>query len=360
MKTCRNCGRERTRESRSRSRCDCIPDGFWEFPAVISAVRDLDAAEVIRLLHAQKPQLTREALAEMTLVSSATISRILSGAPLTRMRPSRRALQELGAPQSNEVSAPDSGLADRVSHLLARPERVDAGAVDALASLLAAQRRLDDEVGAEATLPLGRAHAQTASVAADRARGPHAHTMRLVAAEWHQFDGWLHASTGRLDQAEVILRRSEGLAQELQDGPLVAQARNFLAYIARRRGDAVGITTGFLHAFHTPGAHPAQRVGDAIQAAHGYALLGEVDQAQRLLDQAAHMADQAAALPPPPTAYWLDANFHRLNLGLAHTGLGNEDVACDLLASGLAGLPVEQQGADWTREYRDALERLRC
>lgn len=362
MATCRRCGRIRYNGSPSQ-RCACVPAEFWESPQVAAAARDLDAAQVVRLLHVQAHHLNRSALAELTGLSPSSISRILAGGPIKRVGTAREVLHALGAPRPGTLasSLPSDGhgeAAERIAQLLEQPDQVDAAAVEAMASLLAVQRRLDDEVGAEAILPLARAHADTASAAAHRARGPHARALRVVAAEWRQFDGWLHASTGRLEQAEAILRHAEALAREVEEGPLLAQARNFRAYIARRRGDAPAIAAGFLAAFHTPGAHPAQRVGDAIQAAHGHALLGERQRAQELLDEAARVAEQAAALPPPPTAYWLTPTFHHLSLGLAHTGLGNTDVARDLLTSGLAGLPVEQQGADWTQEYRNALERL--
>ncbi|GAB3724202.1 hypothetical protein [Nocardiopsis nanhaiensis] len=321
------------------------------------AIQDEDAATVIRLAHHQLPHMSREALARITGLSTGTIHRLLLGAPLMRLDRNRQALMGLGAPEHlhHDTASPLTSHADQVQHLLDRPERVDAATIEVVTRMLATQRRLDDLIGAEAVLPSARSHAAAMAAAADRARGPHSAALRTVAAEWVQFEGWLLASAGQLDQAVTVLERAAALAKEVNQGPLVAQARNFLGYIARRRGDAPTLLAWFSAAWHTPGAHPAQRVGDAIQAAHGHALLGEYEQAQRTLDSGMRIAEVAAALPPPPTAYWLTPTFHHLNLGLAHIGLGNTDVARDLLTTGLDHLPAEQQGADWTHEYRHAL-----
>lgn len=356
---CGNCGRSRT--SPGRGGCPCIPDSFWRSELVVRALADRDAATIIRLAHHHLPRLSQEAIARMSGLASSTIHRIISGAPLSRVDRNNQALLGLGAPTPGSQQDPGQAPVDLtpVQRLLDRPERVDGAAVSVLGSMLAAQRRLDDHVGAQAMLPSARSHAAIMTVAADQARGPRSAELRLLAAEWVQFEGWLLASTGRLDRAVPVLERAAVLAQELGDGPLIAQARNFLAYIARRRADAPRVVSGFLQAFHTDGAHPAQRAGDAIQAAHGHALLGHGDQARYLLDEAAQMAEQARALPPPPTAYWLTDTFHQLNLGLAHAGLGQADVAADLISSGLHGLPADQRGADWTTEYREALEMAR-
>jgi ATP/maltotriose-dependent transcriptional regulator MalT len=237
--------------------------------------------------------------------------------------------------------------------------QVDKPSVKAFAQVLATQCRLDDLLGAEALVTLTRAQAHVATMLADQARGPHAHDLRLVAAEWIQSDGWLHASTGRFTTALPLLDDAEDAAQELGASTLVAQARNFRGYIYRQRGDAPGLVRHFLNAYTTVGAHPAQLVGDAIQAAHGHALLGERDQARMLLDEASVLAESAATMAPPRTAYWLTPTCHHLNLGLAHLGLGEKDVAADRLRTGLDGLPVDQRDADWTTEYRQALSEAR-
>ena len=325
-------------------------------------MRTKDAAKVIRLLLSHTPSLNREAIVRMTGLAQSTVSRICDGASLRRVDKCQQALHGLGAQTAIEnlaLTSLDEEALGRVHWLVNQAGRVDASSVNAFARILAAHRRLDDVVGAQALVELTRAQARTATMLADQARGPHAHALRLVAAEWVQFDGWLHASTGRFKTALPLLDQAEAAAQELNAPTLLAQARNFRAYIHRRRGDVPGLVLHFRAAYTTAGAHPAQRVGDAIQAAHGHALLGERDQARRLLEEASALAETAEGMAPPRTAYWLTPTFQHLSLGLAHLGLGEKDVAADRLRTGLDGLPPDQQNADWTKEYRQALSQAR-
>lgn len=101
-------------------------------------------------------------------------------------------------------------------------------------------------------------------------------------------------------------------------------------------------------------------MGDAVQAAHGYAWMGEKDLARRLLDEASDLADQAGRDSPPAAAYWLSPTFTRMGIGLALLELGDYADARDQLQSGLDGLPDGQAEAEWAAEYREALARARA
>lgn len=325
-------------------------------------MRSKDAAEVVRLLLFHVPDVKKEAVVRMTGLGQSTVSRISDGAGLRQIDKSQQVLDGMGVESAVEdlaLSSLDEEDLGRVHWLMNQSGHVDASSVNALAQMLATHRRLDDLMGAEALVELTRPQARTAVVLADRARGPHARALRLVAAEWVQFDGWLHASTGRFATALPLLDKAEAAARELDANTLVAQARNFRAYIHRRRGDVPGLVRHFMNAHTTAGAHPSQQVGDAIQAAHGHALLGERDQARRLLEEASVLAETTVGMTPPRTAYWLTPTFHQLSLGLAHLGLSEKDVAVDRLRAGLYALPADQQNADWTREYRQALSEAR-
>jgi hypothetical protein len=200
------------------------------------------------------------------------------------------------------------------------------------------------------------AQIDTVTALLKNARGSHVDPLAEVVAEWIQFAGWLHAET-RQDRAAVkLLRDADDLANEIGHGTLIAQAANFMGYIARQQGHPHTVVRHFLGAHYTPGAHPAQRVGDAAQAAQGYAKLGEHDEARRLLDVATNLLDTASREQAPGAAYWLTPTFHRLNIGIAHLALDDFVDAADHLGAGLAGLPEEQQGAVWADEYRDAYE----
>lgn len=288
----------------------------------------------------------------------AYLSRVLNG----KQRPSSQlahALDELLGAEGALVELADALTPDdraRIARTLAAPSRLDRGTVDALAGALAAQRRLDDVFPAVAMLPATTAQWDSIDKLARDARGPHAEDFHKVAAEWAQFIGWLHAEARNDADAVRWLTAAEERADDVGSGELAAQAANFKGYLARQQQRPRAVVRWFLAAYHTPGATPLQRVGDAVQAAHGYAWLGQRDDARRLLDEAADLADASADQAPPDTAYWLSPTFSRMGIGLALLALGDHADAAENLRVGLDGLPDDQRGAEWAREYRDALD----
>lgn len=254
--------------------------------------------------------------------------------------------------RSNALTPDDQA---RVAHNAAHPSRLDAQTPKALAALLAAQRRLDDVLPASAMILPTIAQWQAVEPIAREARGPHAQALHRVAAEWVQFIGWLYAEARNDDEAERWLTDAEKRADDLEDGVLAAQATNFKGYLARQQDRPRAVVRYFLAAYHTPGSSPLQRVGDAVQAAHGYALLGQPDNAKRLLEEAEKLTE-ARSSAPPETAYWLTPTFSRMGIGLAHLALRDYAEATAHLQAGLNGLPDDQCAAEWTGEYRRALE----
>ncbi|WIX99318.1 helix-turn-helix transcriptional regulator [Amycolatopsis mongoliensis] len=249
---------------------------------------------------------------------------------------------------------------DRIAYSVRFPGRIDEAAIGALADSLAAQRRLDDVLGPDPLIPASLAQTEMVTGLLKEVNGPLRQQLASVASEHVQFAGWLHAEARHDAPAVRLLEQAEELADEAEDGTLAAQALNFRGYLARQQGRPRAMIRGFLTAYNTPGAHIAQRIGDAIQAAQGYAKIDERDAALRLLDTADGMIDESSREEPPPTAYWLTPTFQRLNSGLAHLALGDNDVAVDHLRTGLDNLPDDQQGAEWTNEYRDGLEQARA
>lgn len=80
-----------------------------------------------------------------------------------------------------------------------------------------------------------------------------------------------------------------------------------------------------------------------MQAAHGYALLGENADARRLLREAEALESRAVRRLPPDTAYWLTPDFRRMNIGLALIALSENAAAAEHIAAGLSSLPPDQQ-----------------
>ncbi|WP_434742582.1 helix-turn-helix domain-containing protein [Micromonospora sp. SH-82] len=282
-----------------------------------------------------------------------------------RARPTRavatqldRVLQAAGVLAAMVVDTPAVTTPDddqRIAYVAAHPTRLDVQTVALLADVLAAQRRLDDVVAATLMLPSAVPQWRVTQDLAAEAQGQHATELRAIAAEWTQFVGWLRAEARHDAEAVRVLIEAADQADAVGSGVLAAQAENFRGYVERQRGNARGIVRHFLAAYQTPGASPLQRIGDGVQAAHGYALLGDRNSAERLLHEASDLTEQADSEVVPPSAYWLTPTFGRMNIGLAHLALGNATAAADNLQAGLGGLPFDQRDAEWAQEYWGAL-----
>ncbi len=245
---------------------------------------------------------------------------------------------------------------ERIIHAVQHPTLLDRHAVGALAKVLTSHRHLDDVIEARILLPSEIAQWETVAQLAKQARGPAAKDLYTVAAEWTQYVGWLRAEARHDSPAVETLTEAIAEAESIGNGPLTAQARNFLGYVERQRGNPAGIVRWFEDAYLTPGATRLQRIGDAAQAAHGYALLGDRANARRLLNEAQKLARHADNDQAPQAAYWLNGSFVRLNLGLAYLALGDGAEAAEQLAEGLKGIPAHHRDAEWAAEYRAALD----
>lgn len=110
---CRNCGR--ARESHHGG-CECVPVWVWRDPAMAAAVRERDARRVIQFLRRRVKDLSQESLARMCGVAQSTINRAESGTGLTDRRKAYEALQGLGAPLEEPVTASASLGSPRSHH----------------------------------------------------------------------------------------------------------------------------------------------------------------------------------------------------------------------------------------------------
>ncbi|EMD29624.1 helix-turn-helix transcriptional regulator [Amycolatopsis azurea] len=311
--------------------------------------------------------LSQSKLAQRVPVHTSNVSRYESGQQHPEESIAARLDELLGAGGALlarwsplDVGPLDADQRDRIEYSRRFPGRIDEAAISALADSLAAQRRLDDVLGPLPLLPASIAQSEMVTGLLKEVNGPLRLQLASVASEHVQFAGWLHAEARHDSEAMRLLCEAEELADEAADGALAAQALNFKGYLARQQGRPRAMIRGFLCAYHTPGAHVSQRIGDAIQAAQGYAKIVERDEALRLLDTADGMIDDAGRDEPPGTAYWLTPTFHRLNSGLAHLALGDNDVAVDHLQTGLGNLPEDQRGAEWTNEYRNGLDQAKA
>ena len=242
---------------------------------------------------------------------------------------------------------------ERLTLAVERPVSVDQNVLDALATVLAGQRRLEDAIGPAAlAIPIGAQLAQL-TVMLRETTGPQRERFGRIVAEWTCYVGWLYAAVREDAQAYNYLGRAEELADEFGDGTIAAIATSFRGYPARQQGRHRAVVRASSAALATPGGHPSQRIFDLLQAALGYAALGEREHARGLLDDAANRA--ADAPEPPPAIYWYTPSFFQLYTGMVLGHLGEYRDAADLLRAGIAGVPADQRGAEWMREYEDAL-----
>lgn len=274
-----------------------------------------------------------------------------------------------------DLTAPLAKLTDdnreRVAYSIAHPSRIDAATVRALADVLAAQRRLDDSLGSAAVLTPTLAQLSTVEALAKESTGSDVGlALRGVVAEWVRFTGWLHASMRKYGDAVRLFARAEELADQANDPVTAVLAVSFRGYVARQRGNWPGVIRASIAARESPGAHYVQCLFDTLQAAQGHAGLADAlagvngvgrtrhrDDSRRLLDTASSMIENMAGdnAIPPPSVYWYSPTFFRMNIGLAHLGLGNMTDATENLGAGLAGLPDEHKNTEWAAEYREAL-----
>lgn len=59
---------------------------------------------------------------------------------------------------------------------------------------------------------------------------------------------------------------------------------------------------------------------------------------------------------PPESLYWYTQPFLRMEIGLTQNSIGQYRDAVDSIRSGMAGLPADQQNAEWLDEYKQALD----
>lgn len=299
--------------------------------------------------------MTLRAAARAMKYDPAYLSRALSGKQLPSPQLARSLDQLVGAGgKLIALAAATNGEAiARVARSVENPSCIDAGTVQAFADTLWAQRQLEDAVGPRSVLPAMRGQLSTIKELALGARGRYRASFLAVAAEWFQYTGWLHAAIRKDERAIDLFSRAEELADEAGDPTIAAVSVSFKGYVARQQGRSSGVVRSAMAALHTPGGHPAQRCFDALQAAQGYACIGESTEALSMLDKAVALVQKE--IEPPRSLYWYRQSFFQINIGMVYLGLNEYGEAADFLSSGLDGLPEDQRAAEWTGEYREAL-----
>ena len=247
---------------------------------------------------------------------------------------------------------------DQIATVAGNARRVGFTTLESLARILASQRHLDDLMGSAALLGPTLAQLHLITTMVTEAVGPDRPGVLYEAAQWAQFTGWLHISTGRHPEARTWLGRALEWSTELGDPDLVATILSYqghLSWLQLQRGPAIGLAEA---ALRDNRVYPGQQAYDAYAAARGYAAINNLREADRLLglaDELAHQSDTYAG-PVPPWQYYRAPWFWSLERGLVHLYAARWDkthaarAVADLHA-GVSGIPDDLSGANWAGEY---------
>ncbi|WP_158889130.1 helix-turn-helix domain-containing protein [Amycolatopsis anabasis] len=319
--------------------------------------------QVLRRLR-ESADVSQRDLARRVFISQTTLSRYESDRQAVDPSTADRLDEALGAdgalralldPGSAVLTSDDRGRLARVTE---RPRAVDSSALGALAAVLAESRRMEDTLGARAVLEPTLGYVRLLESLVVDARGVLRPAVVDLAAQWAQFTGWLHAATDQLPLSGRWFDRALEWATEADNVTLQANALSYKGHLAWMEGH-VGPMIGLSRAAQrNPAVHVGQRAFDAMQEARGHAMAGNPDQADRTLDVA---EKRIADIPgrtedAPPWSYYYGSAFWTLQRGMIYRYAGRNQEAAEFLAAGLAELPLDQRDAEWTGDYRHALE----
>jgi hypothetical protein len=276
-----------------------------------------------------------------------------------------RSDEELGfvphrAPLTSEFD-PDGVLMpadqERLSKAAVRPARTDRAAVDAVASVLAGLRRLEDETSTAAVLPSVLDQRQLAErLAAGASDGTQAQAVGL-ASEISQYLGWLAIPLGRWTESRHHLDRAAVLALEVDDPLRLATALSFQAYAALRTGDYRRADALSEASARDARVDAGLRTYLAFQRAEVLARSGDRTGAVRLLVDADRLVE---ALPPSEeltaSGYWSTPAFFLGQRGFVLNALGDTQAARQAARDCLAAMPPEWAASEWAIRRRELAE----
>ncbi|MGF0314644.1 helix-turn-helix domain-containing protein [Nocardia fluminea] len=245
---------------------------------------------------------------------------------------------------------------ERLTAVSRSPSSVDTTALDDVAVMLSATRRIEDTTGPVVVLPAVRGVAEMTETFADQARIRAAGRAASLASEVAQYQGWLEHATGAGAAARRSFRKAVELAQESGDADRLAHGLSFHAYADLERGDHVEAAALSEAVLSLPGVHPLLRVYEQFQRARVHAAADEPQAAQHRLVLADSAAQSAEDEPRPDSGYWYTAGFFGLQRARVLRLLGQDDRARDEVRSALAALPDDHRSATWATKWRQAAD----
>jgi transcriptional regulator with XRE-family HTH domain len=308
---------------------------------------------------------SQRALARQAYLSPSYVSEILSGHKTPSAEVAKAIDDTLGADGRLAalvgLAGTDDDL-DRIAAVASRPRQISDSAISSMCAVLRAQRYLDDTMGSASLVAPVLAQMEVITRTVPETSGDKRQRLLYVAAQWAEFAGWLHISTGRWPEARSWLGTALEWANEHGDRDLIATVVSYQGHLAWLRVDwraSIGLARA---AMRDPLVYPGQRAYDAYAAARALATVGELDEADRAADGAAGIVAEIGgwAGPVPPWQYYRDPWLWQLERGLVDLSAARWDraratPAVLALRDGLAAVPEEMRGADWTAEYMTSL-----
>jgi transcriptional regulator with XRE-family HTH domain len=251
----------------------------------------------------------------------------------------------------------DPDVADRLAQAHRRPQRVDVTTVQALADVLAAQRRAEDALGSAAILAPALAQLTVVEDLVKQAHGPVRSGLVHVAQQWAQFTAYLHRDTGDTTAERARLAQALEFAAEINDRTMTATVlvnRARIALLTGEVGSAIGLAQA---AQRDPRVAAGQRAYGADLEACGHAMSGDSSAAERKLSETAELAALLESRPQDrrPWSYWMSPAWFRCQRGATLGWLAHEpryrQLAVTELESGYAGLPDDEKSSAWAALY---------
>ncbi len=256
-----------------------------------------------------------------------------------------------GASSSGALEA-----AERVSTAL-DAGRTDPAAVDAVSSVLAGLRRLEDATSAADVLPSVQHQAAVASKLADHARADVRGEAVGLVSELEQYLGWLAIPMQRWDDARHHFDRAAVLAFEVDDPQRLASALSFSAYRCLLTGQLRQAEALNRAAARDTRTDPGLRAYMAFQRAE---VLAHDDDHRAALDALAEAETSLERIDVdelPTSSYWYTPAVLLGHKGFVLAALGDIAAARRAAAESLEAMPAEWAASEWAAQHRQLAER---
>lgn len=256
------------------------------------------------------------------------------------------------APIPSAGAQPDTELAARVGATVEH-DQLDRPVLDYLERTLAEHRRIEDQLGAKALLPVVTAQSDILGRLVRFAPSPLHDEALSLAAQYSQFEAWMWHDQQQDDKALALFGLAESQAQEAGDPTMAAHVLSLKAHLAWGAGNPLACVR-YAEAAQWAGHRitPAAQGMAAQMEARGLAILKDADGTDRKVEEAERLLERASQHweDEPPWLYFYEGPWMRLQVGALQLDLGRYARAVELLTAALSELdPAYVRDAAWYR-----------